>query len=499
MEGGFFPNNYDQVVPGSWRFLEVPDSLDDFNPVWCGVVLRKCGAVNGAATVSKVTVEKLQNEETGFSDGGGFSSAKIIRIHLTYNGQTTGYEPDTLVAKTVITGELMIKLGLLRRLMLCMFLGRNFEEKFLRKDIKFYREAIPLVPKSYSYPKLYYTGMMDGGNRGFFKEIIRSMPHKIRTVTLMQDMNGWETKVVGVHSVDLEESIAVLQNVAVLHGSFWGTKNEEIKNSFDIAMSENETRPSSYNMFSKISRNGFLISAQSIRKTLNKALKHWESSCMFAVPIGSPIPSWLTVQSDQDDSPIFIFKDPNVIEMLEAVAMRYPDFNTIAARPFMLLPSQTLLHGDFHSGNHMYLKDESGVKVVAFDFQGAGVGLAVSDIIRFLNCSRPHTQLSEDFLILKRYHEALVQSGVNDYNFDDLKIHFVIGCFEVVLSGIINGAQMTLETSEKWMKAMTGEKWPDFKKILDSGIWCNGYLFLTSLYLHDKENFLRDTSFITNA
>ena len=42
------------------------------------------------------------------------------------------------------------------------------------------------------------------------------------------------------------------------------------------------------------------------------------------------------------------------------------------SKKFLDVPSQTLMHGDFHNGNHMYLEQNGELKVVAFDFQAVG-------------------------------------------------------------------------------------------------------------------------------
>ena len=102
-------------------------------------------------------------------------------------------------------------------------------------------------------------------------------------------------------------------------------------------------------------------------------------------------------------------------------------------KPFLQMTSQTMLHGDFHNGNHMYQEDEDGtVRVVAFDFQGVGHGAAMSDVIKLLALSKSHVSLTEEFELMKKYHEALVQSGVTDYSYDELKKHFMIAGTELL-------------------------------------------------------------------
>ena len=120
--------------------------------------------------------------------------------------------------------------------------GKNFEEMFMRTDIKFYREAIPHIKDVYSHPKVYYTGIIDGGNNGFYRDVIRGAPHKIRTITLMQDMKGWKSQTLGINHLTFDQAAAVLENLAVLHGNFWGEKNKEIREKFEPSLSETEMR-----------------------------------------------------------------------------------------------------------------------------------------------------------------------------------------------------------------------------------------------------------------
>merc|ERR1712018_1008148 len=115
--------------------------------------------------------------------------------------------------------------------------------------------------------------------------------------------------------------------------------------------------------------------------------------------------------------------------MIEVYCDRFPKFSNDLSKSFLEVPNQTLLHGDFHNGNHMYLEQDGVVKVVAFDFQMVGQGLAVSDIIKFFNVAKFHSSIPEDLDLLKKYHESLLLSGAEYYEYEDFKKHFVLGCF----------------------------------------------------------------------
>merc|ERR1712088_364817 len=99
-------------------------------------------------------------------------------------------------------------------------------------------------------------------------------------------------------------------------------------------------------------RNKMVSNTNNIRKTTKKVLKNWSSHSWYSLPKDATLPSWLSPNSSSentDESRIYVLKDPNVLEMLEATAERLPKFNTELLMPFLKLPSQTILHGDIHN------------------------------------------------------------------------------------------------------------------------------------------------------
>ena len=48
-----------------------------------------------------------------------------------------------------------------------------------------------------------------------------------------------------------------------------------------------------------------------------------------------------------------MLKDPLVIEMFNVLVERLPKFNERKGEEYVKRPSETLIHGDFHSGNVM--------------------------------------------------------------------------------------------------------------------------------------------------
>ena len=479
-------------------FKEVPDSIEDITPAWCEEALRRGGTISSSTKVLSVDTERLINDETGALDGGGMTATKMLRIKVTYDVENEEH-PKSMIAKCMLDGKRTLNLSFFMRMMITMIYRKNYEESFMRTDIRFYREVIPHIKEVYSHPKVYYTGIIDGGNNGFFKDVIRGAPHKIRTITLMQDMKGWKSQTNGINHLTADQAASILENVAVLHGNFWGEKNKEIRENFDLSLSEIEIRGTMKSKLMRWKRNRLFSNSNSIRKTTKTFIKNWRTHAWYCLPKDANVPSWLLPSSleNSNSNQIIVLNDPNILQMLEVVAERLPKFNTEYLMPFMMLPTQTILHGDIHNGNHMYDETGDDVKVVAVDFQMVGNGMAIADVVKLLRQSKRHVSLDEEFDLLYKYHTALVNSGVKDYSFNKLKEHFVLGFVEAMMQNLSEGAEGTSDKVEETHKTMFGEEKRGVLNDMMNGGWATGlYLFMTSVYLNDKENFLIDRSFI---
>ena len=121
-------------------------------------------------------------------------------------------------------------------------------------------------------------------------------------------------------------------------------------------------------------------------------------------------PAWFSPEPLQDDSRPLL-KDKFVLEVTDVFATRYPAFAKSVADPSLKQPLQTICHGDFHSGNHMYGRGENKGKIVALDYQGVGIGLVAQDVVEFLMYIAPYSNFGE---LSKVHHSALVENEVTD-------------------------------------------------------------------------------------
>ncbi len=85
---------------------------------------------------------------------------------------------------------------------------------------------------------------------------------------------------------------------------------------------------------------------------------------------------------------------------------------------------ETLIHTDTRLDNIFFAKDGSG-SIALIDFQLALRGRGVADLAYMIGNSVPHEIARDNWeSLLRRWHEAIVASGVTDYSFDDALQHY---------------------------------------------------------------------------
>ena len=226
-----------------------------------------------------------------------------------------------------------------------------------------------------------------------------------------------------------------------------------------------------------------------------------------------------------DDDNYIVFDDPMIKEMFQVMKERYPKFNQLKAKEWVKRHPETVVHGDFHSGNHMFgLGENEGENyfineetlnefsfagsVVVFDFQTSGKGLASNDFAQVVNWSydvKTYEEVDQlargnngmnGFIVqsyetIAGYHHDLCQNGVKDYALEDFLSDVKIAIAEQVVSVLKTANDMKPDTFEKMINNIIGEeKAQDFMKLMEKGLFVKPLLALTTLYVHDKDNFL---------
>ena len=81
---------------------------------------------------------------------------------------------------------------------------------------------------------------------------------------------------------------------------------------------------------------------------------------------------------------------------------------------------------------------------------------------------------------------------------EELKKQFIIGNLEQLTKTLMDLSENNPDEMIKLHKALAGEeKLGHFITIMDSGVSCSPFLAVTSMYLHNKNNFLNGDLFFS--
>jgi len=128
----------------------------------------------------------------------------------------------------------------------------------------------------------------------------------------------------------------------------------------------------------------------------------------------------------------------------DEIRAHIPDFGrrTMAALDQMALGPETLCHGDFRPDNLFYGAPGSDRPLVVCDWQGPGRATGVVDAAYYITGSlEPDDRRKHEDDLLRRYHTHLLEGGVKDYSFGQLKVDYR-GYF----AGVVAGAVVLLGT-----------------------------------------------------
>jgi len=477
----------------------VPESLDEITATWCESALRKGGTIGIRTKVARIEVHRFKDEKTGQLDGGGLCGAMLAKIKLTYSGDVSGEEPRTMVVKLSRGGEFSTgKWGLKMRLLIGIMAPGDKEEQYFRNETRFIEHVLPALSGSgYHHPKFYYTAVT-GEDTGLFSHAVLNTPCRVKGITLMEDLSGWRSEKVG-EAVSHATASACLRNAAILHAKFWHSKTSDVKNkSSDVrnlfkypAKSEKEFRLAAHSWLASKGRDQMVENTAKFSKKCENILKTWADSKLSSFSKTTQMPKWVTAEPC-DNGRIPVLQDPAVVEMLKVMSERLPTYNRHIAKPFMKRPIQTLLHGDFHCGNHMYGQGEEAGQMVAIDFQHAGVGMVASDFV-YLHCGSiaPH-QLHRHTELATIYHDALVKQGIFDYSWDQWQSDVRVMFIENLLYAMQIFDSIEPQGLCDAIVGMSEEKGNSILQVFESGFFVKSFLVVTEMYLDNKEGFMAD-------
>jgi hypothetical protein len=121
---------------------------------------------------------------------------------------------------------------------------------------------------------------------------------------------------------------------------------------------------------------------------------------------------------------------------------------------------QTVLHGDARVGN-MFFSPVGGTekRFVLFDCQATRLGKAAFDVAYFLVLSlEPSDREANDIRVLRLYHEALCEAGVEGYSFDAFIRDYRVSCLVLlVMLGLpFLSSEISVEEEASRLHALQG-------------------------------------------
>ena len=121
-----------------------------------------------------------------------------------------------------------------------------------------------------------------------------------------------------------------------------------------------------------------------------------------------------------------------MVAMLTALNASLGTWADDAAQTARLAP-QTIVHGDFHGGNHLF-NPHDACRVI--DFQFFGTGRVADEVAYFFTMSlEPAPEMEEELLHL--YHHALVEAGVHDYPYGQFLHEYRVSTLTLLLGNLV--------------------------------------------------------------
>ena len=111
----------------------------------------------------------------------------------------------------------------------------------------------------------------------------------------------------------------------------------------------------------------------------------------------------------------------------------------------------TLIHGDFRPENLYFDADGDGVTAVTWNYTGRFHGAV--DVAFFIPYAFSTEERHEnEQLLLRTYHNALLENGVSNFSYDQFLEHYRLGLLRGLVFFVIGDENIDLEVSE-------GETW----------------------------------------
>lgn len=120
-----------------------------------------------------------------------------------------------------------------------------------------------------------------------------------------------------------------------------------------------------------------------------------------------------------------IQREPELVQTMEEYSRHFVDVTKYLQKPY------TVIHGDYHLGNMIFIETNGTPEVMVIDWQAMSIGRGATDVACFLtvNLSIEDRRRQEEDLV-KLYHDTLCEYGVANYTFDQFWDDYRLGVLE---------------------------------------------------------------------
>jgi len=417
----------------------VPADRHGITAAWLTSALRSTGAIAPGTRVSACAhhpVVAVSASGEARDDGGGLSGPQLVRLQLTYEG---GTGPARIVVKFGNWGDKQhMRAWPWKSRLIQVLVNLRFEEQF-RSEITFYQDIQPHL-RGVRLPTVYYVAMVDAPTVSTWSYILCDTRTALRFCVLMEDLavDHFAPTLLG-ETVPFARAHQALRNIAQLHAFGWQQPR---------LWAQLHLRPTPWLTLLRADEGTQRRQRDTFVRTnvIPSFLKRWAQPSRRGgeVPGGS------------------LLQEPEIVAMLTALNASFATWADEAAKTTRQAP-QTIVHGDFHGGNHLF-NPYDACRLI--DFQFVGTGRVADEVAYFFTMSfDPSPEAEEELLHL--YHHALVEAGVHDYPYAQFLHEYHVSTLTLLLGSLVRAT--TFLTPSAYAKLAQNRKQAELLQAGDLG------------------------------
>jgi hypothetical protein len=390
----------------------VPVNRHGITPAWLTSALRSTGVIAPETRVSACTqhpIVAVSASGEARDDGGGLSGPHIVRLQLAYNG---GTGPAQMVVKFGNWGDKQQIPAWPLKGRLIQVVGNMRLEAQFRREVMFYQDIQPHI-RSVRLPTVYYAALMDAPPVNKWAYVLFDKRTPLRFCVLMEDLTVEHFAAVPLgESLPFARARQAVRNIAQLHAFGWQQPH---------LWAQLHLRPTPW-------------------LTLLRADEGKQRQQRDKFVHTNFIPTFLQLWAQRPrqcaDEGVSILQEPEIVAMLTALNASFATWADEAAKTARQA-AQTMVHGDFHGGNHLF-NPYDACRVI--DFQFFGTGRVADELAYFFTLSFDPAPEAEEEL-LHCYHHALVEAGVHDYPYAQFLYEYHVSTLTLLLGSLVRATK----------------------------------------------------------